>query len=318
MRARLLSGAALLLSLSCASGAEQPAARQALPERLADERHGQRVERIADELYVMGGFDHASLTEDRGMHDAARWDPGSGAWVELPPMRTARAFAGSVVRGGAVYAVGDGIERFDPARGAWETLLEPGSTPRSHFDCALVGSTVVLVGGYPPPAGGLFAFDLDARRPVPVPDLPGFEPSDHFHVVAEHAGDLHVLGGLSGTTFEPSRAHWRLRGGAWQRLADAPEPIWKKFALVQPVGRELFVFLSDAKVGLCYDFASATWRRVAAPPELIVMPASYFERGRIQTLGGMLSGGSSATWSYDVASDAWTVAPPRDGSSSPR
>ncbi len=275
------------------------------PDRPPAPCHGHRVEWAGDTLVLFGGFRPGSSAEDRGARETWCWDPVSAAWRAAAPMSRPRAFFGSAVVEGAVVALGEGIERLDARTRTWETLLAGGALPNSHFGAAAIGGVVFAVGGFPAPDGGVCAFDVAARELRAVPAWPGFARGDHFHVVAVHGDELHVVGGLDGERFEPKREHWRLHAGAWERLPDAPAALWLKFAVVQAVDGMLFVFATDSGTGWSCDLRTAVWRERAPLRELLAMPASYARDGWIHVLGGLHVDDTPGSFRYEIAADRW-------------
>jgi len=296
-----------LVAVACSSQepsvpAERRPAVQVPP--LPSPRHGHRVERVGDELYGFGGFDDASSADDRGSRDTLRLKLGDSAWTRAASMQAEHAFFGSGVIDGQVYAVGESIERYDRAADRWETVAPAGSMPRSHFGCAVLGRRIVVLGGFPAQLGGALAFDVDTRALIDLPQPPGFEIGDHFHMLVELGGALHAIGGIdSEPSFEITAQHWVLEGEHWVAAPPPPRPTWAKFTVQQRVGARFYVF--DEEGGLCYDAASASWSEPAAPGVMLVMPASVELDGRIHVLGGEFPARERALRVYDPARDAW-------------
>lgn len=284
---------------------------EAAPEviTLTEPRHGHRVHCFDDEIIVLGGFAHRAAA-DRGTRDVSRFAFGDATWTPLPAMNHGHAFFGSVVIGDEIVALGETVESFDrtkPTR-PWTIVALDTSLPRSHFGSAVVDDLIYVVGGFPVERSGVIAIDLSNRSATRVDPYPGYVPGDHFHIVAELNGALHVIGGLHGDSFEPMSTHWIYDDQQWTRAADTPAPMWTKFAVVQVVENAVFAFLDDE--GWRYDAAAATWTEVSPMPAMLAMPASFHRNGIIHVLGGQHVRGSEEAFVYDVASDRWRTAEP--------
>lgn len=133
------------------------------------------------------------------------------------------------------------LVRVDPDKESTDAL-PPLPTPRVNCTAIACGGKLYVIGGYNE--------KIDARNSVAVydprtnewslgPPLPGYQTRDHFHCAAVLNGKLHVVGGLlKGNKDQP---HWRLDGGRWTRLADAPlHALWKHGAL-NAVGDQLYL-----------------------------------------------------------------------------
>lgn len=79
-----------------------------------------------DRLYVIGGLDSSF----RALDTAERYDPLTGSWESLPPLKSARAGSSAVAVAGKLYIIGgeaggralNDMQRFDPWFDCWETL----------------------------------------------------------------------------------------------------------------------------------------------------------------------------------------------------
>jgi len=290
-----------------------PASRDIEP--LPASRHGHRAHVIGNDLFVFGGYSHGA--DERGMTDTWIQDLATGTWRRGASLNQGKSFFSSVVADDALYAIGSSIERYDRAADRWDVVLEEGVFPETHFGAALIGRRIVAVGGYPIEQSGVRAFDLDTGEVVDLPGLPGFSPGDHFHFVAELRGELHVVGGLHVENFEPTAEHWVLDGDRWRPAAPPPEPVWAKFAIWAVLDDRLYVFAGFGETrddalgptsGFRYDAHGDAWSVVAAPPELLVMPATVALDGRLFVLGGdVLGDGPSPTAVsvYDPEKDRW-------------
>lgn len=104
---------------------------------------------IDGRLYVVGGMDGT-----RAIHgDFWTWAPGEDAWTELPKPSAGRLGGRLVATGGHLYLAGGvtesmsydrTIERFDPATGAWETILEDLPFEPKHLNFTTYRGRLVL------------------------------------------------------------------------------------------------------------------------------------------------------------------------------
>jgi hypothetical protein len=225
-------------------------------------------------------------------------------------MPVPRTFFCSVVADDAVLAIGDGIDRYDPAADSWRTLVPAGQLPHSHFGAARVGDQIYVLGGYPPELSAFFAVELATGAVTRLPPPPGFQPGDHFHFVVELQGELHVLGGIDVGPFRARREHWILRDGAWLAQPTPPEGLWAKFGGHARIGGRLHLF---GDFGHCaYDTVARTWERRAPLPFPLVMPAAVVRGGVLWILGGMrVDGNGDVLLAYDPELDHWRdLSPP--------
>jgi N-acetylneuraminic acid mutarotase len=189
-------------------------------------------------LYLAGGYREGEVPS------AALWryDPRSGRWSELAPMRLARGGAGSAVIGHKLYVV-DGapqtyyvddppppyasLEIYDFKRGTWSRGPAPPVAVH-HLDAAALGGKLYIAGGRTDPeraSAEFHSFDPASGRWRRLPDLPG-GPTSAAGMVAG-GGRIVVFGGddergwqdgegsvaASAWAFDPAR-------GRWQRLPD--------------------------------------------------------------------------------------------------
>lgn len=100
-------------------------------------------------LYLFGGSDGAGYRAE-----VYRYTPGENAWTTLPPMPTARGFAGAAALGEAIYVVGgyDGrrelniCERYTPQEQTWRPCA-PMRVPRAGAAVAALGDSLYVIGG---------------------------------------------------------------------------------------------------------------------------------------------------------------------------
>jgi N-acetylneuraminic acid mutarotase len=124
-------------------GPDMPAAREHVGGTVLDGR-----------FYVLGGRDPRS----DALGTATRFDPESGEWESLPPLRVAAGGLEAVTDGGAVLALGGGddrggtvtgaVQRYEPSQDRWRVVSRM-RTPRHGFAATVVGSRIYTFGGSP-------------------------------------------------------------------------------------------------------------------------------------------------------------------------
>ena len=124
-------------------GPDMPTAREHIGGTVLDGR-----------LYVLGGRDARS----DALGTATRFDPESGEWESLPPLRVAAGGLEAVNEDGAVLALGGGddrggtvtgaVQRFEPSEDRWRVVSRM-RTPRHGFAATVVGSRIYTFGGSP-------------------------------------------------------------------------------------------------------------------------------------------------------------------------
>jgi hypothetical protein len=288
----------------CVAGACAGPPREAAIPPLPHPRHGHRVEPLAGGLLVFGGFADRQGAGDRGTRETWYLPPGAARWQRRANLRTSRAFFGSAIVDGAVHAIGDGVERYDPDADRWVEVVPPGALPVSHFGAAAVGKVLWVLGGYPAERSGCHAVDLGTGAVQSIEPPPGFAPGDHFHLLHGLGGRLHVIGGLDGQEFRPRTEHWVRTATGWEQAPSPPQGLWAKFAVHGVVDGRLYVF-SDAGA-FCFDPREGTWSARKGPERVLVMPAVVAREGRLLVVGGVgVDGRGVALLEYDPARDRW-------------
>ncbi len=268
-------------------------------------RHGHRVERLGDTLYAFGGFARGDAPAG-GTRQAFSFDLPHGPWRARSDMRSGHAFFGSGALGGQLFALGPTVERYDTGKDRWIELPATKRLPKSHHATATWRGRLHVLGGYPADVAGHDVFDPVTGRIEAATALPGFEPGDHFHILAPLGGRLHAVGGLRGGGSKRSRAHHAFDGTAWTEQRSPPMELWGKFAAFAAVGATLYVFSLEGSVA--YDAQSDTWRSLEPIPVVLTMPATVVLDGRIVVIGGSpLRGKTRSVQVYDPATDRWTL-----------
>ena len=106
---------------------------------------------IADDLYVVGGYDGRQELADAGVYSSRL-----GAWQALPDLAAPRGGVSLLYDGLALFAVGGGwsqpvdtIERFDPATGLWSNFPSPIQGEWRHLGgAASTLGQLYLIGGW--------------------------------------------------------------------------------------------------------------------------------------------------------------------------
>ncbi len=219
-------------------------------------------------------------------------------WHEIGLLNQGKSFFSSVVIEGQVYALGAVIERFDLDSRQWVEVYRNQRLPTSHFAAAAIDGKIAIV------SHRIQLFDPVGNTLQEIPWWPGRQKGDHFHCVASSGNVLHIVGGLDGSTFEPTTEHWAFTEDRWVQLPNAPQPVYAKFGVVEILGGRLFIF-SD-QTGLAYDLVQKKWSVLPTMPAAVSMPASFVRAGRIYVLGGLPAKGEShARQVFDVGSEQW-------------
>src|SRR5688500_15440512 len=111
--------AVVSLSSAVSSHAGEPSKP---PVALPSPRHGHRIERLDGGLFSFGGFGDSSAP-DRESKQTWWLAPGAKEWRRRADMSVGRVFFGSAVVDGKVYAIGDGVERYDPKLDRWTKVI---------------------------------------------------------------------------------------------------------------------------------------------------------------------------------------------------
>jgi DNA-binding CsgD family transcriptional regulator len=105
---------------------------------------------VDGEIYVVGGYDGKSE-----MDLASAYILATGAWRDLPPLRTPRSGFSLVHDGLAIFALGGGWtrtvdthERFDPAVGVWSNFPSPLFGEWRHLAAISYDDRIHILGGW--------------------------------------------------------------------------------------------------------------------------------------------------------------------------
>lgn len=282
------------------------------PRALPSPRHGHCVEQLPDgSLLCFGGFADASAA-DRGARQTWRLAPGDDTWQRCADLVHEQAFGGSGVVDGVVYAIGEAVQRYEPAADRWHVVAAPGVLPRSHLAaCAHDGALWVLA-GLPANDTGFFRVDLPSGVITALPAPPGWKHGDHLPFLFSLGDELHALGGMRNEPWGVVADHHVRRDGQWVALHPAPRPLWAKFGAGATIAHGKAQLCFDENGGLRLDAATGSFTPCAAPPAMVAMPAAVTIGDAIWWLGGMrVEGRAPVLWRYDVAADRWRDETPR-------
>jgi N-acetylneuraminic acid mutarotase len=202
------------------------------------------------------------------------------------------------------------------------------SLPMPKFEAyaATDGARIYFLGGiigegtdpaFADPSARVHVLEPGSNAWTEGPLLPS-ESAKHHLAVAAVGADIFVLGGFDGILgkrndgFRPIATTYVLRGGSWQRLADAP--LARGGATAQAIDGRIYVVggaptedqdpYSDLYV---YDPASNTWTKKAPIPTPREHLASCNLGGRMLVLGGWNKRNSvKLAELYDPQTDTWS------------
>jgi N-acetylneuraminic acid mutarotase len=181
------------------------------------------------QIYAFGGF--ATPVHRNASADAFAFDPATGAWRVLPPMKVPRGSAGAATVDGRIHVIGgrgpDGIvvaahEVFDPRADRW-TEAAPLPKARDHMVVIVADGKIHVIGGrftgpldctgehdvYDPATD---TWTTEAPLPTPRSGLAG----------ATYRGMILVLGGeLPGGTLAENEAY-DVKAKRWATLTPMP------------------------------------------------------------------------------------------------
>ena len=270
-----------------------------------------------DWLYVYGGHvipTHSYSVDAVSGRFARRRLAEDAAWESLPDGPPAQGM-NLVAHDGRIYRVGGmqprnqpgapadtwslaDVARFDPARGAWESLPAL-PIPRSSHDVVVVGSSLVVVGGWSMRGAGaepvwldtIDVLDLSAStlawRSVPQPF------KRRALIAAAVHGKVFVLGGFEeGDSVVRTVSIYDVASSTWTEGPALPGGRRSGFGPAAAVldGR-LFVSIDDGSIHRLNDTWSA-WEPVGrATPRIVHRMVGH--KDRLVVIGGASRGGNS-------------------------
>ena len=186
-----------------------------LPEALQEVA----VVTVADEVWVLGGFDDSIQVSDR-VWILAGDDPNTATWRPGPALPRPMHHHNTAVFDGRLYVLGGLEGSFVPFADAWvldraaEAWLELPPVPVAMGSAAVgvANGEILLAGGLTPDTDTLgFAFDPRAETWRPLPDL----PAARDHAVGAGGDALRVLGGRDNGLANVRDDVWQLVGDTW-------------------------------------------------------------------------------------------------------
>ncbi|PWB76387.1 MAG: hypothetical protein C3F15_05360, partial [Holophagae bacterium] len=255
---------------------------------------------------------------------AAGWHPGAGGPVGY--------FVGGVDPVGAVQPL---LQAYDPGAGAW-TQLPPPPDPMSNHVASYIGGRLYVSGGFHFAFGGscnLQVFDpaTNTWDDTSYPDIPsqsgglggGAGGAGTCHTGAGFC-HFHVGGSVSINDFDYTLETWEFdpATNGWTRLDDRPPSTSASgFAFGGGVGCRGYVFVGGHRVTRDDFFrldatapAGSQWVQVADivggtySPTLVCNE----EEGAVYVIGGVIdSGGNHSDFvgRYDIDADSWSALP---------
>lgn len=207
------------------------------------EAFGDIVRRFPPRLYVVGGLDAGY----RPVSTAARYDPQTGSWEELPPLNGPRGGPCAVAAAGRLYALGGesagralaDVQRFDPWTNSWETLA-PMLAGRIRAAAAFCGGHLYVMGG------------LDGSHPLQSVErynsktneweaMPPMCRPRYACAVAVQDGRILVFGGeLADVGNAASMERYDPEAGAWELLPPVRAPCCGSAVAMDSAGRFAF------------------------------------------------------------------------------
>jgi N-acetylneuraminic acid mutarotase len=93
-------------------------------------------------IYVTGGA--ADINRNNPVATAHVYDPQTNAWTPIASMSKPRYSHQLLAVGGRLYAIGGGVERYDPATDQWQVV--PGTIPTAIAAAAVIDGKIYVVG----------------------------------------------------------------------------------------------------------------------------------------------------------------------------
>ncbi len=157
-----------------------------------------------DSIYVFGGSREYSSAGN--LDSAERYDPGTGEWTSIRPMREARMHpAYAMDNQGRIYVIAghrmgesvlQSVERYDPATEDWEYVrpypirVSGASAFTLHGEIYCVGG---WLGGYGPYTNACFIYCPEADKWRPGPNM--YEGVGIAPAAVGHSGAVYLVGG---------------------------------------------------------------------------------------------------------------------------
>ncbi|MCX5786275.1 MAG: fibronectin type III domain-containing protein [Elusimicrobia bacterium] len=252
-------------------------------------RSGPAGAAVGGKIYVVGGHEYGSATNDN-----QEYDPVANTWLSKAPMPVSRNYLAAAAVGGKVYAIGGRAgdygadynlnEEYDPVANTWATKA-PLTTARSWLPAAVAGGKIYVIGGvngstnlntneeYDPGADTWIT-----RSPMPT--------SRGGARAAAVSGKVYVVGGNTSSPvnineeYNPVTNTWSTR---------APMSASRSNLAVCAVGEKVYAIGGVGGLGTEneeYDPAVNTWTSKAAMPTARDRAAGTVVGGKIYVSGG--------------------------------
>ena len=206
---------------------------------------------VGGKLYAIGGADTDLTSADHafiGLNSVEAFDPQTGTWAEVTPMRTARSSPGAAVLDGKIYVSGgdtnaadtsdafaNTVEVYDPQTNTWGTAAPMVMARNSHC-MAELGGQIYAVGGLDNGISRLSsaeAFDPQTNTWTPVASMS--TERSQFSLTAVR-GKLFAVGGWSGGIADGGATTvveaYDPQQDRWECVAHLPEDRYEHCAVV--------------------------------------------------------------------------------------
>lgn len=235
-------------------------------------------------------------------------------WTTLAPMPTPRAYFGTAVVNGKIYAIGGSgnvNEEYDPISDTW-TQNNPMPTPRRSFAVAVFQNKIYCI-------GGKTSSGLTGANEVYVPLSDSWEtktpmPTARSQLSASMAkGKIYVIGGFvnsnAGEISDLNEVYDPLTD-TWTTKASIPQGDYSHCSVT--VDNKIYVISSGRNQ--IYNPEKDTWTIGDAPPKPVhrsgaIITSDKFAPKKIYVIGGEV-GFMEATTSnqiYDPPTDTWSL-----------
>jgi N-acetylneuraminic acid mutarotase len=212
-------------------------------------------------IYLVGGYLNGAEATDRGFE----FDPATGRWSELPPMKLARGGDAAATIGDKLYVIDGGpqffgvsdppppyarLEVFDFRTRTW-SVAAPPPVAVHHVAAAALGSRLYLAGGRvgtEAATADFLSYDPAADRWARLPDLPQGKVGSAGVVAA--AGRIVVFGG-------DDEVGWEDGGGSVSASAWAFDPQTSRWSRLPDLHVERHAFGAAVAGGRIYAIAGS-------------------------------------------------------------
>jgi hypothetical protein len=244
------------------------------------------------------------------------------SWTTLEPMPSARAWLGTAVVDGKIYAIVSGVNyEYDPLTNSWTTKT-PMPTPRTTFGIAVVENKIYVIGGS---TGDYTYTDLnevydpstdtwETRPSMPTKRL-GLSASvvdGKIYLIAGRIGEPTYAGVSATEVYDPST-------DTWTTVDSILTPVSYQASAV--VGNKIYIMGGSTRntggvnLNQIYDTETDTWSSGAPLPTGVDGAAAGVTAGTTSTQRIFVIGGKrgidavNLNQVYDPKTDTWVVGP---------